>query len=391
MDMNEKLKFPKTLITVLITIIATLLICVLALAYFLGGFNNFIQVTKFAQTLGIIETAYVGDSDLDEVTDDAISAAVYSLDDKWSYYMTAEEYDAYQLRASNTYRGIGVTVSQAELGFNVKTVSQETPAFVAGIVAGDILTEIDGESLVGWQTAELQTRISDYDDEEFTLTVLSENGETKELILSTTEVETIPIEYELIGDVGYIKMINFRTGLAEQTIAAIEELREQGAKAIIFDVRYNGGGYVHEMTDLLDYLLPEGTIFESVSREGGSDITESDAEFLDMPMAVLVNAESHSAAELFAKQLSEYDAATIVGVPTTGKGRSQINIPLIDGSVLHISTQRYLTSEGLDLSEEGGMIPDVVVEISDEELAELYYGLLTTEDDKQLQAALELF
>ncbi len=391
MDMKKQFKITKPFLTILITVFLTLAVCLSALIYFVGGVENLLLTAKFTQTLGFIEHAYVGDADISDVTDEAISAAVLSLDDDWSYYMTADEYEEYKLRASNNYRGIGVTVTQDELGFYVQGVSQETPAFLAGIIEGDILTALNGESLAGLATADLQEKISSFEDEEFTLSILGENGETREVSLSTTEVETSPIEYELIGDVGYIKMINFRTGLAEQTIDAIEELGEQGATAMIFDVRNNGGGYVHEMTDLLDYLLPEGTIFESVNKDGSSETIESDADFLDMPMAVLINSESYSASELFAKQLSEYGVATIVGSPTSGKGRSQINIELLDGSALHISTQRYLTSEGIDLAETDGMVPDIDVSISEEETAELYYGLLANEDDSQLQAALELF
>ena len=130
-----------------------------------------------------------------------------------------------------------------------------------------------------------------------------------------------------------------------------------------------------ELTTLLDYLLPSGTIFISVDESGNQTPTESDSVCLDMPMAVLVNADTYSAAEFFAAALQEYNWADIIGERTTGKGRSQQTIELSDGSAVHISTAKYLTPLGVDLSEQGGIVPD-------QEIA------LTAKADTQLNAAI---
>jgi carboxyl-terminal processing protease len=138
---------------------------------------------------------------------------------------------------------------------------------------------------------------------------------------------------------------------------------------------------------MLDYLLPEGEIFVSVSKDGTEKVETSDASCVEMPMAVLVNQNSYSAAEFFAAALREYDWATVVGQQTTGKGRSQITKRLSDGSALHISTKKYMTPSRVDLSEVGGITPDIEIEISDEDFTSLYYDQLSHEDDEQLQAA----
>jgi len=146
---------------------------------------------------------------------------------------------------------------------------------------------------------------------------------------------------------------------------------------------------VHELTALLDYLLPEGDIFVARDRDGNETVTSSDAECISLPMAVLINDDSYSAAELFAAQLSEFGAAVTVGQPTTGKGRSQVSFMLFDGSAVHISQEAYLTSSRRDLAQQGGLVPDVQVMLTDEDEYSLYYRNLPYDEDEQLTAALD--
>ena len=157
----------------------------------------------------------------------------------------------------------------------------------------------------------------------------------------------------------------------------MEELQEQGAGALIFDMRNNGGGYVDELTRMLDYLLPEGPIFRSEGRWGREVVTRSDESCVELPMATLVNAGTYSAAEFFAAQLQESAGAFIVGEATSGKGYSQQAIPLPNGGALNLSTGRYRTGEGISLIGTGVSLD---VELSQEE---------GDGEDRQLQAAIE--
>ena len=153
-------------------------------------------------------------------------------------------------------------------------------------------------------------------------------------------------------------------------------------------MRYNPGGYVDELVKVLDYLLPEGVIFHQVDYKGREDKDYSDADCVDMPMAVLVNGDSYSAAEFFAACLREYDKATVVGTKTVGKGYYQETIVLTDGSAVNLSTGKYFTPKGVNLTEAGGLTPDIPVDVSDEIAAKIYYGTITPEEDPQLQAAM---
>jgi carboxyl-terminal processing protease len=168
----------------------------------------------------------------------------------------------------------------------------------------------------------------------------------------------------------------------------VEQLMEQGAVAIIFDVRYNGGGYAEEMVKLLDYLLPKGDLFRTVDFMGVEDVDKSDAACVELPMAVLVNGSSYSAAEFFAAALREYEWATVVGEKTSGKGHFQVTYPLSDGSAVGLSIGKYFTPKGQCL-EGVGLTPDVPVAVDEETAYAIYAGTLDPMEDPQILAAVE--
>ena len=356
----------------------------------LGGQDAYFAASKFAAVYSILDNYFVGEADMEEVSDAAYSAMVEAIDDRWSYYMTAEQYESYKELQTNTYEGVGITIRADEESslLRVSEVTEDSPAHQAGVVAGDLLFELDGESLEGLTSTEVKEMISAKNGEEFVLTLKSEDGSLRDVTLSARTIFSNPIKYELLDSgIGYIKIRNFEGKCAEGAIAALEDLVAQGADKIVFDVRNNPGGLLSELTKLLDYLLPEGDIFISADVNGNEKIITSDADCVDIPMAVLVNANSYSAAEFFAAALSEYDAAVVVGEQTTGKARSQINIPLSDGSAVHLSTNSYLTPNRVDLVETGGLTPDYVVELTEEELLKLSGGELEADKDMQLQKA----
>ena len=329
-----------------------------------GGWHNLVYAGKYAVVAEIIEDRYIGDSDPEKVCDAAVSAMISSTGDKWSYYMTAEEYESYKEYVANAYTGVGITIRQDEEsgGLEIVSVSAGSPAETAGIVSGDVLIAVDDQELAGMTTAEVKSIIQSKNGSEMLFTVIHADGSRSELPVTSGEIKVQAVTHEMLdGDIGYIRIVNFEVGSADGAINAVEELTEQGAKALLFDVRSNPGGRVSELTKLLDYLLPEGDIFVSVNKAGEETVTRSDSSCVEIPMAVLVNADSYSAAELFAATLSEYDWAVTVGEATTGKGRSQITISLADGSAVHISTNAYLTPDRVDLSEVGGIVPDYEV------------------------------
>ena len=339
----------------------------------------------------LINTQFVGEHDMEAATDQAMDALIEGLGDRWSYYMDAEDYVAQQESRSNSYVGIGVTVTYPEEGgLLIQSVAEGGPADQAGLTAGERITAVDGTELTGENQQTATDLIRGEAGTQVTLTVEAADGTAREVTVTRGTVEEHPAEGELLADgTGLVTIKNFNSRCADETMAVVEDLMAQGAERLVFDVRNNGGGYVDELTELLDYLLPEGDIFRSETKAGTKRVVTSDADCVDLPMAVLVNGSTYSAAELFAAQLQEMDRGVIVGEPTFGKGFSQQTFPLLYGGAINLSTARYYTGGGVCLIGTG-LTLDREVTLTEEQSAALASGTLAPEDDPQLQAAIAL-
>ena len=375
------------------------LILVLAFAVaILGSAIVTMQLTYREQTPAEAKTAEIGayldrffidDYDEEKLADAAASAMVEATGDRWSYYLTAEEKSSYDEQMQNAYVGIGVTITaQEELGgMRIEAVTAGGPAEEAGLLAGDIITEVEGEKTLDLGMTGTRAKVRGEEGTFVTLTILR-GEESFPVSVERRSIQTPVATYEMLdGQIGYIKIANFDTRCAEETNAAMDELIAQDAKALIFDVRNNGGGYKNELVKVLDKILPEGILFQSEDYQGSKQIDRSDADCIDLPMAVLVNQDSYSAAEFFAAAIQEYDWGTVVGTKTVGKGNFQTAFTLSDGSMLNLSIGKYYTPQGRSLTDTG-ITPDVEIALSDEDGAKLYYGQLEKADDAQLQAAI---
>ena len=348
---------------------------------------------KLAQIRWLIDTYYIGEYTEEDLYDGAAHGMVAGTGDQWSYYIPASEYASYVEQMQNAYVGIGVTITQPEdaEGFLIQKVEPNGGAYEAGILAGDIIIRVEDQDAKQLGTDGAAILIKGAEGSQVSVTVL--RGE-EELTFSVTRklVQVEVARGELLpGGIGLVTIANFDDRCSQETLAAIESLRQQGAKALLFDVRFNPGGYRHELEAVLDYLLPEGTIFHAVSYNGEEDKTMSDAECLEMPMAVLVNEDSYSAAEFFAAALQEYGWAKVVGTPTTGKGYFQSTFDLSDGSAVNLSIGKYFTPvKGISLAEVGGLQPDLIEKVDEELYYKLYAGTVAPEEDPQIQAAVKL-
>lgn len=348
-----------------------------------GSDDNYAQAMKYLEVKNTIDDYYIGTVDEEAVSAAAFSAMVDSLGDVWSSYMSPSEYQTYQLYSSNQFIGLGVSIAKdADTGgFEITGLTEGSPAENAGLARGDIILTVDGEDVTGMTISDARSLITSHIDESVDLTV-ERNGSPVDYTVDCRLIYDDPVSYEMInGNVGYIRIANFESGAAQSSISAIESLLTAGAEYFVFDVRTNPGGLLSELTTLLDYLLPGVDIFVSVDKSGEETVVTSNNVCLDMDMCVLVNADSYSAAEFFAAALQEYGWATIVGEHTTGKGRSQQTFELSDGSALHLSTAKYLTPKRVDLSEQGGVAPDIEVALSgntdsqlDAAVSQLLYG-----------------
>ena len=339
-----------------------------------------------------LDEFFIDDYDEETLADGAAAGMIAATGDEWSYYISADQYASYTEQMNNAYVGIGVTImeDQEAGGFRITEVTAGGPADQAGVQVQDVLTHVEGERALDLGQEETVNRVRGEAGTQITLT-LERDGKPYDVTLTRSSVEQDVASYLLTDDqIAVITIKNFDAHCAEQSIAAVEQAIADNAKAIVFDVRNNPGGMKTELVKLLDRLLPEGPLFRSLNYAGEEEVDESDATCVDLPMAVLVNEESYSAAEFFAAALQEYEAATIVGTQTYGKGNFQSTFQLSDGSAISISIGKYFTPNGISLTGVG-VTPDVEVDLSDEDFAKLYYDALPAEEDAQMQAALALF
>lgn len=388
--MNVKKSNKLTLALVFVLAIAVSFCGAFLLARHLYADYGSAPARKTAEISAYLERFFIDDYDENALADAAAAAMVEATGDKWSYYLSADEYQSYEESMNNAYVGIGVTIApdEAQGGLTVESVTAGGPAEEAGIQAGDVIVTVEGQSALSLGTQ--GTRELVRGEEGTTVHLgLRRNGTDFELDVERRSILTEVAAYTMLDDgIGYIRIANFDSRCAEETLACIDALLEQNAKAVIFDVRFNGGGYKDEMVKVLDRLLPEGILFQSEDYSGQKETDRSDAECLELPMAVLVNQDSYSAAEFFAAALQEYGAAVIVGSKTTGKGNFQNGFRLSDGSLLNISIGKYYTPNGVSLSETG-VTPDVELDLSDDDYVKLYAQKLEKTDDLQLQAAIQ--
>ena len=346
---------------------------------------------KTAEISSYLEEYFIDEYDEDALADAAAAAMVEATGDEWSYYLTADEYEMYLESFYNAYVGIGVTITEDEQagGMRIESVTPGGPADQAGVRVGDILLQVEGQDTLTLGMTGTRNLVRGEEGTAVTL-LFQRDGEQLELTITRANIETQVAACELLeGDIGYIRINNFDVRCARETIACIDQMRSEGAKALLFDVRFNGGGLKDEMVKVLDYLLPEGVLFRSVDYAGEEEVDYSDKRCVEMPMAVLVNLDSYSAAEFFAAALQEYGWATVVGEQTYGKGNFQTGFELSDGSMLNISIGKYYTPEGKSLTGVG-ITPDIACELSEDDYTNLYYGLLEKEDDVQMQKALDV-
>ena len=348
------------------------------------------RVSKLDQLSGLIDERFIGEADRTAYEDAAADAMVKALGDEWSYYIPASQLRAHQENSNNAYVGIGITITVREEGdgFLVKKVNAGGSAEEAGMLPGDVIVEIEGQNAAGMTADEARDLVRGEPNTQVQLKV-QRGEEVLSMTVTRTEVLTpVATGQMLDGNIGLITIVNFDARCYDESKAAIDQLLKEGAVSLIFDVRNNPGGYKDEMVKLLDDLLPEGVLFRAEDYKGNVQTDKSDADFLDIPMAVLVNEYSYSAAEFFAAALMEYDAATVVGQKTYGKGYFQTTIYLNDGSAVGLSVGKYTTPDGKNLASVG-IIPDIVVEVDDETDMAIYAGILDPELDPQIQAAVK--
>lgn len=337
----------------------------------------------------LIRTLFVEDADMKEVADQALFAMADATGDRWTYYLDKDWNEAQLEYEANRTTGIGVRVLYREDGLLITDVVPGGGADQAGLKAGETLAAVGDKFLYGEDQAANVSLIQGESGTSVTLTVRAGDGTEREVSVLRGTWYDPPIRYSLLEDnVGYIRIFNFNKGVADAFQAAVDDLTARGAGSLIFDLRQNGGGFIDELTQMLDYLLPKGVVFKQSTSWGWSFQENSGESHIDLPMVCLVDETSYSCAELFPAQLRESVGAYIIGEHTTGKGYFQYHFPMPNGGGLGLSIGRYTTGAGVSLAGVG-LEPDKLVSLTEEQDALFTARWLEPEQDPCIQAALD--
>ena len=346
--------------------------------------------SKLAEINKLLRERYIGELDEKELNDGIASGIIDGLNDAYAKYYSVEDYVRYKQEQQGQVVGIGVSIVEDESGYmRVVRSIKGSPAAEMGVRVGDMIIDVAGEDAaeMGFSAAGAALSGAEGTNAEFTL---RHPGSTRKITYTITrEVISVPsVEYELIaGDVGYIRIYTFDATTLSDFNDAVDTLVERGAGVLIFDVRRNSTGDIDVAAQVLDTLLPEGPIMSKVYSDSEEpEVITSDGNCLDMPMAVLIDENTASAAELFACALSDYNLATAVGETTFGKGTIQQMFPLSDRSAVSISVA-YFNPPYSSNFEGRGMEPHVRVTLSAEQQAKFYD--MAKNEDPQLIAAVE--
>ena len=307
--------------------------------------------------------------ELDEgaLMDGILKGYVAGLDDPYSYYLNDEEYAALMDKESGKQVGIGVTVQPTEDGYlDIVYVEEGSPAEDGKLMEHDLIVAVEGEDVAQMTYQGAVDAVRGEEGTKVKLTI-RRNGQDVDFTITRRSFDLKTVSAQLLdGHIGYIRITNFRENTDDQFQAAFEDMIANGADCLLFDVRNNGGGLVDSLQNMLDPLLPEGTIATATYQDGTAQtIVYSDATETELPMAVLVNGFTASAAELFAASLHDFKDVPLIGEQTYGKGVMQTTSRMADGGGLSLTVATYQTTRS-ECYHGVGLTPDKVVETGEE-------------------------
>lgn len=356
-------------------------------------FAFFDDLSKLVVTISLIKMySLTDDLSLSDMLDGAVKGIIGSLDDPYSTYMEKEDYEQIQERIKGTYGGVGLLIGLDENNeLVVISPFKGTPAQREGIMAGDIITAVNGESTADMDLETAANKMQGKPGTEVAVTVYREGRGEKEYTITREVIEIPSVEGKIIDEhpeIGYINITTFNENTRKELSETIFELQEQGMKAAVLDLRNNPGGALNASIDTADVFLDSGPIVHIDSR-GESQVFEAREGKVDIPMVVLINEGSASASEILAGAIQDRNIGTLVGQNTFGKGLVQSVFELRDGSAVQLTTAKYFTPDKRDIHEEG-IEPDIIVEMDVEEVAQALIDAPDIESDRQLIKALEV-
>lgn len=310
-----------------------------------------------------VKERYVDPIPEDELVRGAIRGLVESTGDKYSNYMTTEQYTGYLRHFQESFGGVGVQVELKDNFVTVVRPIQGTPGEKAGLRTGDRIMGVDGRDTVQLSLDEVVQLIRGPEGTQVRLTVSREPYRDRfEVSLTRSKIQTPNMSgYMLQSGIGYIRIEEFNSKIGERVRDKISELRGQGMRGLILDLRQNPGGLLSEAVDVASLFVGPGPVVHIVGRDGNRETYNSHGKGFDLPLAVLVDEGSASASEIVAGAVKDRHVGVLIGVKTFGKGSVQTFFDLEGGAGLKLTTARYLTAGGHSIHQKG-IEPDVVVE-----------------------------
>ncbi len=348
-------------------------------------------VTKINELTAYSNLYYYDGVEKEKLQDGMYAGLIDGLDDQYSVYYNAEDYLALQVSTTGQYYGIGAGLTQ-DLDTMVVTINkvyEGTPSEIAGLRQDDVVISVDGTDSTSMEVSELVKLIRGEEGTTVHLEIYRPStDENLSFDVERADITLPSIASEMLeNNIGYIRIDSFETDTAHQFEEALLKLQSQGMEALILDVRYNPGGMISSVVQILDDILPEGLLVYTEDKAGNrQEYTSSGKTKLDCPLAVLINGDSASASEILAGAIKDYEYGTLIGTKTFGKGIVQTIFPLNDGDALKLTTAKYFTPKGNYIHGEG-IEPDIELEYEylDEDGVE--YEM---QYDNQIQKAMEV-
>ena len=386
----------KTVYTVLITAVLTFISSTVLyfalgsnIVYFLSNNQTADGIAKLNRIDKLVDKYFYGDIDKKEMQDWAYAGYLAGLDDPYTEYISSGEYDSFTETSTGNYTGIGVEVTKNGEETVISDIFEGTPAEKAGLLPNDIIKKIDGKDMVGKPLSEISSTIKEYAGKTFAISI-ERDGKMTDVNVVPGEIETVQVSGKMLdGGISYIRISMFEGHCAEQLKTVLDNAKNSVAKGIIFDVRNNPGGALDIITNCVDQILDEGIILTVRDKNGKENVYKAkDKEKIDLPIVILTNAQTASAAEVFTSSLHDNGKAYTVGTKTYGKGVVQTIFDLGDKSIAKITTAKYFTPKNVCI-DKIGLEPDKKVEL-DEKYKKMSVKYIPDGEDTQLITAVEV-
>lgn len=372
---------------ILKTIIAVLLIAIissistLGLIYYALGFNEqgFSNLMRFITAYRFIETKYVNDTDDVKLIDGAIDGMVKSLNDPHSNYLSPKMYKTLMEQTEGSFAGIGVVMGMDnEQKIHIVGIMENSPGQKAGLQEGDEILAVDGVPVTQIAFDEVAAHVRGQAGTDVVLTIMRDNA-NQDITITRDNIKLKTVGHKMLdNNIGYIQIVSFSEDTANEFNEAYNDLKNQGMKALVLDLRNNPGGLLTTCVEIAKKLVPKGEIVSIVDKQGNKETYSSSLEAPEYPLVVLINKNSASASEILSGAIQDTKSGTIIGNTSYGKGSVQTILPMFEDDAVKLTIAKYYTPSGRSI-DGTGITPDIEINLDE-----------NATSDTQLDKALEV-